>query len=116
MRKLLLILSLLPFFSYGTIATNGHFQIKDFWVWNNEASNVMIIRLLNQDEVANTHCPGGYWVDKTDSTGSHLLNVALTAYHNKTKVKIFAYEDQDWPSMAAKECKIALIALEPLTN
>jgi len=116
MRKLLSILFFIPFLSYGTIATDDYYKIKHFRIWNDFGGNVLIINLLNQNEQANSHCPGGYWVDKTSTTGAHLLQVALSAYNNQTPIRIYAYEDQDWPSLSTKECKIALIELKPITQ
>jgi len=116
MRNFLFALSLLPFFSYGTIATNSHYTIKNFRVWNDTGSNVMIFQLMNQDENANAHCPSGYWVSKSSTTGANLLHVALSAYNNQTPIRVWAYEDQDWPGLSSKECKVAMIELLPINE
>jgi len=116
MRKFIALLCFLPFLSYGTIATDNFYKIKNFRVWNDFGANVLIISLLNQDENANSHCPGGYWVDKASTTGAHLLQVALSAYNNQTPIRMFAYEDQDWPGLSTKECKIAMIELKAITE
>lgn len=115
MRKLLLALSLVPFFSFGTVTTNGFYQIKSVWVWGENGGNVMKIHLHNQDSAIDAHCPGGYWLDYASDNASHILTVAMSAYNNKTKIRMYAYEDQDWASMSIKECKIGLIELEPST-
>lgn len=113
MRKLLLTLAVIPFFSFGTVATNGFYQIKNVMVWSDFGGNVFKVELHNQNAEIDAHCPNGYWLDNADSTGSHLLQVAMSAYKDKTKIRMYAYEDQDLASLSTKECKIALIELEP---
>ena len=111
MQRILLMFFLIPSFSYG-MNTNSYFEIETILTWADYTNGTFKVGLRNQDQNANNHCPAGYWLDKGDSTNSNVLSVALSAFHSKTKVKIYANENEDWAGLSSKECKIQLIILK----
>jgi hypothetical protein len=114
-RKLICSLCFIPFFSFGTVVTDGFYQIKNVWVWGQDGGSVLKVHLHNQNSEIDAYCPGGYWLDYASTNGKHVLDVAMSAYNNKTKIRMYANENKDWGGMSTKECKIGLIELEPST-
>ena len=111
MRQLLLLVILIPSFCFaGT--TGGWFQVKNVYVWSENASNHFMINLHNENDASYSVCPGGFWYGKSSEEEGHIWETVMFAYKSKTKVKIHFDESDDWPSMSVKDCKIKMIELE----
>jgi hypothetical protein len=86
--------------------TGNYSRITKLWAWGGYTNGVVLITLENQ----NALCPNGYWFQDSANSGSkNLMAMALSAYHAKTPVLIYADESSDWPGLAAKECEVKLI-------
>lgn len=61
---------------------------------------------------ANELCPAGYWLDGSNDQNSSVLSVVLSAYHTQSIIRVYADENDDFPGMASKECKIRAVMME----
>lgn len=103
------ILFLMQFFSYSQADTGGYYNISKIWSWAEYKDGVVVINL----EKNFSQCPGGFWLKVSpNSSNSNIFSMALSAYHSKTKVRIYADENADWDGISAKVCKIKLLELE----
>lgn len=108
MKVKLLIALCITFFSTFSLAmdTGGYYKITKLSAWAAYADGVVLIQLEN----INPLCPGGYWLP--DNVGSkNILSFALSAFHAKTPVMIYADENTTWAGLAAKTCQLQLITL-----
>lgn len=87
--------------------TGGYFKIAKIHAWAEYTNNTVLVQLEKQHDL----CPNGYWFQTANNSSSNLFAIALSAYHAKTPVKIYADEHSDWSGLAAKECKLKLIVL-----
>jgi len=102
-------------FSNASVAgmnTNGFYEIEDVLVWADYTNGAFRLRLREQDANANELCPGGYWLDGSNDKNSSVLSVVLSAYHAQSRIRVYADENDDFPGMASKECKIRAVMME----
>lgn len=111
--RMLLILTIVfaPFHVYA-MNTAGYHEIGRIYSWSDYTGSVIKMTLINQDDAAKALCPAGYWIDDASGMNANMLSVALSAYHAKTRVKVYANENDDWSGLSSKECKLKLIVLE----
>lgn len=110
MKIKLLIALCITFFSSVSLAmdTGGYYKITKLWAWGSQGDNVVLVQLEN----VNSACPGGYWIrDSANAGAKNLLSLALSAFHAKTPVMIYADENTSWADLAAKTCELQLITL-----
>ena len=108
MKYLLAVVLLASSLSFAGMNTGGYFEISQIWTWPSETDSVVLIQLTD----THTLCPGGYWFKGTSGGINLSLSVALSAYHSKSKVLIYADETDDWPGLGGIECRIQAIVLE----
>lgn len=106
-----LALTALPTITFG-MNTKGYFEIAHIYSWADYTNGTFKILLTNPDVASRELCPAGYWLDGGNDKNSSVLSTALSAYHSKSKVMMYADENQDWSGLSSKECKIKLIILE----
>jgi hypothetical protein len=94
------------------MSTDGYFEIRTIYQWTDYTGGVTKVLLKGQDSASNELCRGGYWLEDTSGKHANVLSMLMSAYHTKTKIKVYANENEDWPSLASKECKIKLVVLE----
>ena len=88
--------------------TGGYYKVTKVWTWASYTNGTVLLQL----DSVNTACPNGYWFqDSANSASKNLLAVALSAYHAKTPVMIYADEASSWSGLVAKTCEIKLIVL-----
>jgi hypothetical protein len=88
--------------------TGGFYKITKLYSWNSYTNGSVLIQLDN----SNSACPGGYWFqDAANSAPKNLLAVALSAYHAKTPVMVYADETSSFNGLGVKTCEIKLIVL-----
>lgn len=88
--------------------TGGAYKITKIFTWNSFTNGTVVIQLEN----TNATCPGGYWFqDAANSGPKNLLAVALSAYHAKTSVMIYADESSSFAGLGPKTCEVKLIVL-----
>lgn len=103
MKIKLLIALCITFFSSVSLAMD-----TKLWAWGSQGDNVVLVQLEN----VNSACPGGYWIrDSANAGAKNLLSLALSAFHAKTPVMIYADENTSWAGLAAKTCELQLITL-----
>lgn len=112
MRNTIFITALLHASFAFSMNTGTYHEIDKLYTWADYADNVFKVVLVNQSSSANVLCPAGYWLDKSSTINSSVYSVALSAYHSKTKVMVYADENNEWPGVSAKDCKIQLIVTE----
>jgi hypothetical protein len=110
--KMKKILALVIFMSASFFAqamdTGNYYKITKIWSWGGYTNGVVLVVLENQHPL----CPNGYWFQDSQNSGSkNLMAIALSAFHAKTPVLIYADENSDWSGLAAKECEIKLITM-----
>ncbi len=109
MKKVIFALSLMISLSASAMDTVNYYPISKIWSWAEYQNGVILIQLENQHNL----CPNGYWIEASrDSSAVNILSIALSAYHAKTPVRIFANENSDWTGLESKECEIQLMVLE----
>lgn len=106
------VLLLLGNASVAGMSTNGFFPVEDVLVWADYSNGAFRVSLEAQDENANALCPAGYWLDGSNDKNSSVLSVVLSAYHAQSKIRVYADENDDFPGMASKECKIRAVMME----
>lgn len=111
MRKFLILTLFLSINSHA-MNTAGYYEISKIYSWSDYTGSVFKITLSNQDSAAASLCPAGYWIDDASGMNANMLSVALSAYHTKTRVKVYANENHDWPALNSNECKLKLIIME----
>lgn len=81
----------MPFAAFG-MNTAG--TIRQIYTWADYTGGAFLIVL----DSAHPQCPGGYWLqDSTTSrASSNILASALSAYHAKSRVLIYADETSDF--------------------
>ncbi|UTW46442.1 hypothetical protein KFE80_06065 [bacterium SCSIO 12696] len=89
--------------------TGGYYPISKIWAWADYTDGVVLVQLENQ----NSLCPNGYWFkDSSGAASKNILSIALSAYHAKTPVRVYADENSDWSGLSSKECELKLIVME----
>jgi len=103
------IVGLAVLFSSSALAMNSSGVIAKILTWADYTGGVYLIQL----DTVNSQCSDGYWLDDSQSRASaNILASALSAYHSKSAVKIYADENNDWPTRGGQQCKIQLLVLE----
>ena len=106
-----LALAALPNITFG-MSTNGYFEIDKIYTWADYTNGTFMIVLTNPDTASKELCPSGYWLEGGNDKNSSVLSTVLSAYHSKSKVRVYANENSDWSGLSSKECEIKLIILE----
>ncbi len=108
MKKLILFSLMLTTTQAFAMNTSSGQIIKRIWSWGEYAEGVILIQLVN----TNSECPNGYWFKDSAGSGSkNLLSIALSAYHAKAPITMYANENSDWGGLASVECEVQLIVL-----
>lgn len=88
--------------------TGGYYKITNLSAWGPQGDNVVLVQL----ETTHPSCPGGYWIRDSANAGTkNFISLALSAFHAKTPVRIYADQNTSWSGLAAKTCELQLITL-----
>jgi len=92
----------------GAMDTGGAYKITKIYSWNSYTNGSVLIQLEN----TNATCPGGYWFqDSANSGPKNIMATALSAYHAKTPVMIYADETSNFNGLGIKTCEVKLIVI-----
>jgi len=94
------------------IVSDSYHEIHRIYTYTEYADHTFLITLKNSGDSLRTHCPGGFWASNQDGKNAGVLSMALSAFHSKSKILMYADAESDWPGWSSKECKIQLIVVE----
>jgi hypothetical protein len=94
------LLSPLPGFADQVTGNVG--QLTELWTYSDYGAGDVVVSVQSPLPT----CQHGFWLRMTDVGAKTVFAQLLAAFHTKTSLRVYAYDDQIWAGSSGRYCRI----------